>query len=350
MGWMGKAVAILLGLMLLGGGLWPLALLIFAWLLLPPVVRAWRRKPKFQDATKPRGRLHARFVLGGFLFGLAFLGYIAHGSYSPFVFGTLGALAVLWGRLPSSAVGSRLRPVSESVLLRSTRIPFAWAAVAEVKPLTRDLGRALAGLDGTVVLSGSGTPSVHLVVEMRALSVRSAEEGVLAALNEAARYLSGLGAYLLPLDSGQALAVFEPSFEATAIVERDWFNALASANNEVVSIRQAKGFAKAIGLYKRSDSGREGRGAIPSPAKEFAHPPLAIEVFKAMGSRLASPNPDQYTAFLSSLMATSGEPIGTRILEAGPSPESQVLVVRSQASPEVELSRVQVRAVARVYG
>jgi len=74
-----------------------------------------------------------------------------------------------------------------------------------------------------------------------------------------------------------------------------------------------------------------------------------MEVFKAIGSRLAWPNPDRYTAFLSSLLATSNEPVGTRILDAGAGPQSQTVVVRSQGSPPVELSRPQLRAVVRMY-
>ncbi len=74
-----------------------------------------------------------------------------------------------------------------------------------------------------------------------------------------------------------------------------------------------------------------------------------MEVFKAVGNRLNWPHPDQYTAFLSSLVATSGEPVGTRILDAGAGSQAQMVVVKSQSSPPVELSRAQLRAVVRIY-
>jgi hypothetical protein len=246
-------------------------------------------------------------------------------------------------------LGSKVKPVEESILLRSSPIPSSWASVAEVKPLTRDLGRALAGVTGSVLVSASETPSIYVVVERTALTERSAEDAVLAALRETALSLSSLGAYLLPLDSAQALALFQPSLEASKIGEGDWSTALASGHYDVLSIKQEKGFARSLGLYRRVDQGREGRGRVPSSSQEFAHPPFLMEVFKAVGNRLTWPHPDQYTAFLSSLLATSGEPIGTRILDAGAGSQSQMVVVKSQGSPSVELSRAQLRAVVRMY-
>jgi len=349
MGWLGKPLAGMLALILLGAGVWQVALLIFAWLLIPPIYRAWRRKPASQNGGKPRGRFPVRYVLGGFLFLLALLGYLAHGSFSPLVFGSLGVLVVLWGRLPTTALGSTLRPVKESVLLRSSPLPFLWVAVAQVKPLTRDMGRALAGVNGTVIVSASETPSIYVVVERRALSERSAEEAILASLREAALHLSALGAYLLPLDSKQAMALFQPSLEASKLGKVDWSNAVAFGTYDTLAIRQDNGFARSLGLYRKVERGREGRGRIPSPSQELTHPLFLMEVFKAIGSRLIWPNPDQYTAFLSSLLATSGEPVGTRILDAGGGSQSQIVVVKSQGSPPVELSRPQLRAVVRMY-
>ncbi len=349
MGWLGKSLAVLLALMFLGAGVWELTLLIFAWLLLPPILRARKRKPASQDRGKPRGKFPVRYGLAGFLFLLAFLGYLAHGPSSPLVFGALGVLVMLWGRLPMSALGSTLKPVKESILLRSSPLPVSWVAVAQVKPLTRDVGRALAGVTGTVMVSASDTPSIYVVVERMAPTERSAEEAILTALKETALSLSALGAYLLPLDSGQALALLQPSLQASKIGKNDWSTALMSRTYDVISIRQEKGFGMSLGLYRRVDRGRDGRGKVPSSPQEFVHPPLLMEVFKAIGGRLTWPSPDQYTAFLSSLLATSGEPVGMRIADAGPASQSQMIVVKSQASPPVELSRAQLRAVVRMY-
>jgi len=349
MGWLVKSGAFLLAIMLFGVGAWEITLVIFAWLFVPPILRARRGNGASQGNGKPRGKFPFRFVLGGFLLLLAFVAYLSHGTFSPLVFGSLGLLVVLWGRLPMSVLGSKMKPVKESILLRSSPLPISWAAVAEVKPLTRDVGRALAGVAGTIVVCASETPAVYMVVERRAASERSAEEAILATLKETAFSLSPLGAYLLPLDSNQALALLQPSLESSKIGQADWSNAVASGTYDTLSIKQEKGFARSLGLYRRVDQGREGRGRIPSSSQEFAHPPFLMEVFKAVGSRLTWPHPDQYTAFLSSLVATSGEPIGTRVLDAGAAPQSQIVVVKSQGSPPVELSRAQLRAVVRMY-
>lgn len=349
MGWLLKTGAFLLAIILFGVGAWEFTLLIFARLFIPPVLRLRRGKPGSQDKGRLGGRFPARNVLAGFLFLLAFVGLLSHGTFSPLVFGSLGVLVVLWGRIPIAVLGSRLKPVEESILLRSSPVPLSWAAVAEVKLLTHDVGRAMAGVTGTVLVSASGTPSIYVVVERRAASERSAEEAVLAALKETALSLSPLGAYLLPLDSKQAMALLQPSLEASKIGESDWSAAVASGTYDVLSVRQEKGFASSLGLHWRVDQGREGRGTVPSSSHEFAHPPFLMEVYKAVGNRLSWPQPDQCTAFLSSLLATSGEPIGTRIVDAGAASQSQMVVVKSQGSPPVELSRPQLRAVVRMY-
>jgi hypothetical protein len=355
MGWLGKTLAVIFGLMLFGLGIWQLGILIFAILLVPPVLRGWIRKGKspasqgLQGNGRPRGKFTARYVVGGLLLLLAFAAFESHGILSPFVLGSLGILVLAWGRVRISILGSALRPVDESILLRSSPIPVSWVAVAEVKPLTRDLGRAMAGVNGAVLISASDTPSIYVVVVKGALTERSAEAAIVETLKETALSLSALGAYLLPLDSKQASAFFQPSFEVARIGDGDWSQSVASGTYDLISIRQEKGFARSLGLHRRVNQGREGKGRIPSTSQEFAHPPFLAEAYKAIGNRLTWPSPDQYTAFLSSLMATSGEPVGTRIVDAGGAPQSQMVLVRSQGSPSVELSRAQLRAVVRMY-
>ena len=349
MGWLGKSLAFVVAMMLFGVGVWQLSLLILAALFVPPIFRFRRGKGASQTSAKPRGKLPVRYALGGLLFLLALAAYLSHGTYSPVVLASLGLLVVLWGRVPKSVLGSEFKPVEESILLRSSLLPVSWAAVAEVKPITHDVGRALAGVAGTVIVSANETPSIYVIVERMAPNERSAEEAVLAELREMALSLSPLGAFLLPLDSKRALSLLQPSFEASRTGEGDWPMALASENYDVLSIKQEKGFAKSLALFKKVGQGREGRGRVPSSSRRFAHPPFLMEVFKAVGNRLTWPNPDQYTAFLSSLVATSGEPIGTRILDAGAAQQSQMVVVKSQSTPPVELSRAQLRAVIKLY-
>ena len=349
MGWLGKSAAFLIAVVLLGVGMWELSLLIIAVLFVPLVFKNRKGRAASQENGKPRGKFPVRFALGGLLFLLALGAYLSHGTYSPFVLASLGLLVVVWGRLPTSVLGFKMKPVEESILLKSSPVPFSWAAVAEVKPITRDIGRALASLTGTVVVSASEAPSIYFVVGRSAPSLKSAEDAVMTALREAALSLSTLGAYLLPLDSKQAVSLFRPSLEASNVSERDWPMALSSGAYDLLSIKQEKGFARSLAAYRRVDQGHEGRGRTPSPSREFVHPPFLMEVYKAVGNRVAWPSPDQYTAFLSSLLATSGEPIGTRVLDAGPGSQSQMVLVKSQSSPSVELSRPQLRAVVRMY-
>ena len=89
-----------------------------------------------------------------------------------------------------SVLSSELKPINESILLKSSHVPVSWAAVAEVKPITHDVGRALAGLNGAVVVSASESPSIYFVVERLAPNQRSAEDAVMSALRETAMSLA----------------------------------------------------------------------------------------------------------------------------------------------------------------
>ena len=348
MGWLAKSLAFLLALILVGAGVWEVSLIIFAALFLPPLLRM-RKRSASRDGESPKSKFPFKDALGGLLVLFALFGYLAHGVLSPFVFGSLGALLILWGRVPLSPLASRFAPVPESVLLKSSPLPFSWAAVAQVKLLTRDAGRALAGVQGTVLVSASEVPSIYLVVERRSTSERSAEQAIFASLRETALSLSTLGGYLLPLDSKEACALFQPPLAASRPVGKDWSNAVSSGAYDVLVISQENGFAKSLGTYGRATDGHEGHARIPSLSQEFAHPPFLMEVYKSIAGRLAWPHPDQYTAFLSSLLATSNEPVGTRIMDAGAASQSQLIAVKSQGSPPVELSHGQLRAVVRMY-
>jgi len=263
------------------------------------------------------------------------------------LFGSLGAVVLLAGRVRISACAG-LRPVEESILLRSSPLPFSWAALAEVKPLTRDLGRALAGVTGSVLVAASETPAIYLVAETQALTEKSAEEGIIATLREEARVLSSLGAYLLPLDSREAIAVLQPSLEPRKR-GNEWSVAVASGGYDFLMLKQERGFARSLEFYRRADKGREGRARMPVSQRRLVHPPFLTEVYKRIEDRLTWPKPDQMTAFLSRIVATSAEPIGTRVAEAGAGSHSQTVLVKSQGSPPVELTRAQLRAVVRSY-
>jgi hypothetical protein len=343
MGWLWKAFASLVAIMLFGVGAWPLSLLILGGLLLPPLIRSLGRR----QAKGDRGAsgFPARGALAALFFMLALVGLAERGTYSPIVFGTLGAVVMAWGRTPGVKLDNRLGPRDESILLRS-RMGFSWVAVAEVKGVTRDMGKALAGVDGTLLLSvGPGSP-VYAMFERFALSERSAEAGMVDSLREAAASLAPLGAYLLPLDSRQASDVLQPVLDCDT---RSWPTFLSSGRYDLVTVGQRSGFARFVRAHKKAVEGEQMSPRVPSLGRGLAHPPLAMEVYKAMGERLAWPQPDEYATFLSSLLATRDEPVGARVLDAGGDPQSQLALVRAQGSPAIELSREQLRAVVKIY-
>ncbi len=65
--------------------------------------------------------------------------------------------------------------------------------------------------------------------------------------------------------------------------------------------------------------------------------------------RVGSPQPDRYAAFLSSMAATEGETLGQRITQTAEGSKGGLVLVSSLSSPQVEMSRAQLRAVSMVY-
>jgi hypothetical protein len=366
MGWKLKGAGVLLALLFLAASLWPLTLLIFAALIIPPLLRRSDRNnnngnynnnysgnPGQPGRSGSRGRsggFPVRKVVGVLLIILSFVAFVEGGTLSPWVFGGLGVL-VLWGnQIPGFSIGGSLKPVKSSILLRGRWNPFGWTAVAEVKPMTRDLGRALSGLAETIVVTASGTPSIRIALHRTALSEKSAEESMLVEMEKINRGIVPVGAYLLPLDSAQAAQALQVPLQSTPVSEDGWALGISTGPYDVVSIRPEKGFADSLGLYRRVPAEEVPSPAVPNASKRFKHPPLLWEVFKGLEGRMHWPNPDRYTAFLSSIYATSYEPHGSNIIDAGTvSPTSETVVVKSHSSPAVELSRTQLRAIMRIY-
>lgn len=78
--------------------------------------------------------------------------------------------------------------------------------------------------------------------------------------------------------------------------------------------------------------------------------PLVVEALEEVGKKLAVPQPDGITSFLSSLYAARGE-LQVQVLqfEQDASREANKVKVRALSSPTVEIDRTQLRALARVY-
>jgi len=371
MGLMLKGLAAFVGLMLLAVGAWPISALLFLYAfggLIFRVLRLRRRSPPTTTASPaPResgqagpavsfkGRLgHPWRRAIGLVFVLLSVVAVAEGgTLSPFVFGGIGLVLLLWGT-SVIRLGGRwaLRPVPELVLLRRSFDPIHWLALAEVKLATKQAGKALTGIDEMLlVTSAEGGPSLFVVLQATSLTHRGAEETVLARFGELVRISAPLGAYLLPVDSADAADLLRLSVEPVQLDAKGWPSSLSTTDYDVLTVEAGRGgFVHSVGAYK-SDPGRSGeRGANLPPARQaLSRPALLWEVFQEMGKKLEWQKPDGYTTFLASMFATHAEPFAERVSAAGSAESSQQVLVQSLGTPPVKLSRAQLRAIAKVY-
>lgn len=361
MGLVLKGLAVLVGLMLLPLGGWLVSALLFLYAFSGVIFRVLRGRPQ-GTAQAPTAHPQAprigfsgnsshpfRITLGAVFLCLSVVAFAAGGTYSPLVFGAVGVVLLL-PRVPRMRRFGFLRPVEESVILRGRFNPFRWAALAEVKLATSQAGRALGGIDETLLidLSAEG-PSVLVVIGATALTRVGAEKSILQRMGELARVSAPLGAYILPLDSEDAARCDAMrGVEPVELEARGWPSALSNSDYDMLVVDSERGgFVHAVGAYKTSS--REGRGPSLPPARQaLSRPSLLWEVFQELGKRAEWRKPDGFTTFLASIFATGGEAIGERISEAGESQGSQVLV-QSLGTPPVRMSRAQLRAIFRVY-
>jgi hypothetical protein len=355
MGWMLKGFSAFMALVFLAIGAWPIFLLILAALVVPPLVRSFGRRQTVSTGipgpTRTSRRSTTRLAVGALFFVLALIAFSAGGTISPLVFGGIGLLVIGWGRIQIPAFSQSMKPVRDSILFRTSFFPFRYTALVEVKPITRDLGKALSGLDEEIILTTSGTPAIHIAVSTLALTERSAEVAILKVVEKKSRGAVPLGVYFLPLDSEQSCSLLRQPLESEKVSQDTWALELSTSAYDLLSIKPRKGFAHALGIYRRTAAPGPASAKVPVAGMRFGHPPLLWEVFKSMEGRVQWPNSDRYTTFLSSIFATSYESIGSNIIDAGTAPTStsQTVVVRSHSSPPVELSRAQLRAIMAVY-
>jgi hypothetical protein len=181
LGWKLKALAVLVGLMLIPLGGWPLSAILFLYAVSGLFLRGFRRGRSgtaagFGTSTSlqqnaqvapavgfKRGIGHPVCRILGLVFlGLSAVAFTQGGTLSPFVFGGVGAVLLLWGTslIRLGGLGS-LRPVEESILMRRSLDPIHWFSMAEVKLATRQVGKALGGIDETVLVDlGDEGPSI----------------------------------------------------------------------------------------------------------------------------------------------------------------------------------------------
>ncbi len=365
-----KALAVVIGLMLLPLGQWPLSAILFLYATSGLFLRGLRRgRPKsVSGAATPQDQGAQAATAIGFKRGLAhpvrrisavvFLGvsvvaFSQGGTFSPLLFGGVGVILLLWG-MPLFRLGNfgSLQPVGESILLKRSLDPFHWFAVAEMKLATRHVGKALGGIDETLLVTiAEDGPSIFVVARTTSATLGGAEESLLARFRELARVSAPLGAYLLPVDSGAVAKLLPGSGEPTQLDSSGWPSSLSTTDYDQLVIEARRGgFVHAVGAYRKTDASKaEASSILPRASQELSRPSLVWEVFQELGKKVQWPKPDGYTTFLAGMFATEGEAIGGRVSEAGSSGSPQEVLVQSLGTPAVQVSRAQLRAIARIY-
>jgi hypothetical protein len=324
-----------------------------------------------------------RYLLGG-LFLLAALAAVGeHGTLSPFVFGGLGALCFLWTSLSRSrhlpAIG--YSPLRESTLLRRAFVPFEWLTVVELKLSSQESARALSVLhdDLVIVAPPSEKPSAYLVVKVLAVGYRNAEARMSEKLRKLAGLLARRGAYLMPLDSLEAVRRFRPGLEPLKMdLRRDTvLEAVGHYPYDVLVVKPDGGRAKSLGAYLvgcsameeevevpsagpdrnaivTSDAAEKGRAALPAVRQSFERPPLLWEVISCVQERFHFSDPDGYTMFLNNMHVSRGSPLGAKMSladgdSARETSNGSALMVESLGGAPVELTRAQLRMIVKMY-
>ncbi len=334
MGWGAKIAAGVLGVLLIGSPLWPVAIGCFLYLL-------FALRPK-QKGTASRGGLRQRHVLALILFGLSALALASGGVASPMVFASLGGVVLFWpvvGRLLSM---DEVVPAKDSVLLRSRYSPFGWRAVAELKPGPESFPRALSAFTGTlVVLTDPGR--VFVLAACTAWSRAAAEEKLTCRL-KASLPSRRQGAYLLPLDSGAATEVFRQRFTRLRLPSSDLVKAVSRVSGAVL-LDCSGSEVRAAGAF--TIAGQAKFATIPCRGGELDSPPLTWEVFEAIERKTRWPEPDSYSSLLESMSASRGEPLGERLKTMAGS--EGVMSLESLGGVQVQVTRSQLRAIVALY-
>ena len=346
MRWGLRLLALFVGLISLSLGLWPLFLLSVVYLAFSlRKTKTQRTTVHGQGAFPNPKRPWGRYVLGVLLFLLAAVAMGAGGTFSPIVFSLSGLLVLSWPRLRTTTLASHVVPVRESILMRSRLFPLRWHALAEVKLESQDQTRGISAMDGRLLVFAGKTPSAFQVVSVYALGYKQAEEKVVRRLRRETKMLSQRGAHLLPLDSEDASARLSLELDRLKIGTED-FEAVTSLPFDVFTLQIKEGLVVAHRAFRISES--VGSPFIPSPDLSAPRQPLLAEVVEKIGMRHCWPGPDEFSPFIAALDASRADPIADRVIMKGEK-EGRVLV-ETQGGALVEVTRPQLRILARIYG
>ncbi|MDE1853878.1 MAG: hypothetical protein KGI38_09065 [Thaumarchaeota archaeon] len=348
MGWMMKAGLFLFALFAAAIGAWIVAVPILGLLILPSLIRG-KRRGRSVKSTRPARRGFGSWLngIGVILILLSVVAFFSGGILSPIVF-LLAGMALLFRHRLSVRVASRFTPVENSILLRSRLNPFHWGAVAEVKVSTRDVEGALSGVNERLLLVSNPTPRIFVVYSANSFSLTGAEDQLTRRMQSTARALVPLGVYLLPLGSVEAVAA--TALQSSRIESRieDQRQFISVSDYGVVGVEGQHGFVDSFELYARPDKTLKVTSILSGTGERSVGLLTVKELLHEAIQKVGAPHPDRYTAFLSSMAATEGETLGQRLTQTE-SQQGQVILVASLGTPQVELTRAQLQAVARVY-
>jgi hypothetical protein len=336
MGWLKKAVILFVGLALLGTGFFFIGLLCLGYL----VASFFFGKGKASQRAKGGLSVNPRYILAFVLFAVSLLALASGGTFSPIVFGTMAAAVLLWPVLPFGYLVSRVVPVKDSILLRSSLVPVVWHSFAQVKPGAEDIPRALSSYKGRLVVTRSG--SVYSHVKTFALTARSAEEKVNQELRRMASSITPGGAYLLPLDSQESSRAFSGGY--SSISQKG--DPLAGPAPDLLVLDASGSTVARYGSYEVAKGGR-GNIIIPETHRVHRNPPLTWEALERLGKKLKWPDPDNYSNLLQSVHATQNEQLAERFSNLETAGDR--VAVQGLGGDRVELSRAQLRAMVSIY-
>jgi hypothetical protein len=346
-----KVVLFLFAILVFPFGGWMITALVFGYIFLPPLLLRRRKgSPAGANPRVAKGRGHlipAGRVLGVVLLALSVVAVASHGTLSPIVFGVPGLLLVFRPRF-LSRLSLRVKPVKDSILLRGRFLPFAWFALAEVKVSTRDVEGAISGTNERVLLLSAPSPRIFLVFASSSVSRSRAEEAMLKRMQVTARALRSLGVYLLPLDGLRAFEVSQLRATKVDLPEQNILHSLSS-DYGALAVEAVHGFVARFELYERSHRKGPPGSLLARPNRRPGSSTTLRELLRAATQRTGTPKPDGYVEFLSSMAATEGETLGQRITETVQASDKQLVLVASVGSPQVELSRAQLKAVTTIY-
>lgn len=337
MGWTLRFVALLVGFVAFGAGVWLLSLLCFLYLAI-----SFRPRRSKRESAKEHRSIHipVRQVFAGALLALSAVALASGGVLSPMILVIAGLALLLWPMLLPRLRISEVVPLGNSILLRSKYSPIGWCAIAELKPGAEPFPRAVSSFTGTLLVF-MDTGRACALVACHSLGRREAETKLLSRFKFAAP--SG-GAYLLPLDSESAADVLRVKLSRTKLPAGDLAES-ASRVSGLLVLDCHGGRVSRAGAFEVE--GASASSSLPGNPTDLESPPLTWEVLDTVGKRTKWPDPDSFSDLLDSMTATRGVPVGERIREMDGS--GSKMTVHTLSGEEVQLSRPQLRAILTVY-